>query len=83
MDVEQRRIEDLERQVETLGVAVQHRTTIGMALGIIMERLALDQDAAFEYLFTCSQAQNQKVYDLALGLVETRELPDSQGRRGA
>jgi AmiR/NasT family two-component response regulator len=83
MDVEQRRIEDLERQVETLGVAVGHRTTIGMALGIIMERLALDQDAAFEYLARCSQAQNQKVYDLAFAVVETRELPDSRGRQGA
>ena len=83
MDVERRRLEDLERQVETLGVAVQHRTTIGMALGIIMERLALDQAAAFEYLVRCSQAQNQKVYDLAVGVVETREVPDSQGRQGA
>jgi hypothetical protein len=48
-----------------------------------MERLTLDQGAAFEYLVRCSQAQNQKVYDLALRLVETRELPDLQGRRGA
>ena len=83
MDVEQRRIENLERQVETLGVAVQHRTTIGMALGIIMERLALDQDAAFECLARCSQAQNQKVYDLAFAVVETRELLDSRGCQGA
>ena len=64
MDVEQRRIADLERQVETLGVAVRHRTTVGMALGIIMERLALGQDAAFGYLVRCSQAQNRKVHDL-------------------
>ena len=83
MDVEQRRIEDLQRQVETLGVAVEHRTTIGTALGIIMERLAIDQGAAFEYMARCSQAQNQKVYDLALAVVETREVPDSQGRQGA
>lgn len=83
MDVEQRRIEDLECQVETLGVAVEHRTTIGMALGIIMERLGNDHDAAFEYLSRCSQAQNEKVYELALAVVETRELPDTHGRRGA
>lgn len=83
MDIDRRRIADLERQVETLGVAIEHRTQIGMALGIIMERLALGQSAAFEYLVRCSQAQNQKVYDLAVRLVETRELPDSQGRQGA
>ena len=83
MDINRRRIADLERQVETLGVAVEHRTRIGMALGIIMERLAVEQGAAFEYLVRCSQAQNQKVYDLAVRLVESRELPDSQGRQGA
>jgi len=83
MDVDRRRIADLERQVETLGVAVEHRTQIGMALGIIMERLSVEQGAAFEYLLRCSQAQNQKVYDLAVRLIETRALPDSQGSRGA
>jgi AmiR/NasT family two-component response regulator len=83
MDVQRRRIADLERQVETLGEAVDHRTTIGMALGMIMERLNADHDQAFEYLRRCSQAQNQKVYDLALGVIETRELPDVQGTQGA
>jgi AmiR/NasT family two-component response regulator len=83
MDVDRRRIADLERQVETLRVAIEHRTQIGMALGIIMERLAVDQGPAFEYLVRCSQAQNQKVYDLAVRLVEARALPDSQGRQGA
>jgi hypothetical protein len=64
-------------------VAAEHRTQIGMALGIIMERLTLDHGAAFDYLVRCSRAHNQKIYDLALRLVETRELPDLQGRRGA
>ena len=41
MDVDRRRIADLEHQVETLGVAVEHRTQIGVALGIIMERLVI------------------------------------------
>lgn len=75
MDLEAGRVEDLERQVETLGVAMQHRTTIGVALGIIMERLDLEQEAAFAYLSRCSQEHNVKLYDLALRLVETRNLP--------
>ena len=83
MDVDRRRVEDLERKVTTLGEAVEHRTTIGIALGMIMERLELDQERAFAYLCTCSQAQNRKVYDLAVEMVETRETPGSQGTLGA
>jgi len=83
MEVERRRIEDLERQVATLGVAVEHRTSIGVALGMIMERLELDRDRAFTYLRSCSQAQNRKLYDLAVEIVETREMPGSQGTLGA
>jgi AmiR/NasT family two-component response regulator len=83
MDVDRRRVEDLERKVMTLGEAVEHRTTIGIALGMIMERLELDQERAFAYLCTCSQAQNRKVYDLAVELVETRETPGSPGALGA
>ena len=83
MDVDRRRVADLERKVTTLGEAVEHRTTIGIALGMIMERLELDQERAFAYLCTCSQAQNRKVYDLAVELVETREMPGSQGTLGA
>jgi len=83
MDVDRRRIEDLERQVATLGEAVEHRTSIGIALGMIMERLQFDHERAFTYLRTCSQAQNRKLYDLAVEMVETREMPDSQGTLGA
>ena len=77
MDVERGRIVDLERQVETLGVALEHRTTIGQALGIVMERLDIDGAQAWAYLSRCSQAQNEKAYDLAVRVVETQELPDS------
>ena len=76
-------MDDLERQVETLGIALEHRTTIGKALGIIMERLDLDDQSAFDYLRRCSQVQNQKLYDLAHQIVETREMPDVQGTQGA
>jgi len=83
MDVERRRIEDLERQVETLGIAVEHRTTLGKALGMIMERLDLSDQEAFEYLRHCSQVRNDKMYDLARQVVATRELPDAQSAEGA
>jgi AmiR/NasT family two-component response regulator len=83
MDVDRRRIEDLERQVATLGAAVEHRTSIGIALGLIMERLDLDHERAYAYLRSCSQAHNRKLYDLAVEMAETRELPGSQGTLGA
>ena len=83
MDIDRRRIADLERQVATLGEAVEHRTSIGIALGIVMERLDLDHEEAFAYLRSCSQAQNRKLYELAIELVETREMPGSQGTLGA
>jgi hypothetical protein len=83
VDIEDGRVADLERQVETLGVALEHRTTIGQALGIIMERLDLDRAQAWAYLSRCSQDQNEKAYDLAARVVETRELPDSPSRQGA
>ena len=83
MDVDRRRVDDLERQVETLEIALEHRTPIGKALGIIMERLDLGDEQAFDYLRRCSQLQNQKLYELAREVVETRELPDAQGTQGA
>jgi hypothetical protein len=44
---EQRRIEQLHKQ---LSAAVAHRTTIGIALGILMERHDIDRAAAFSLL---------------------------------
>ena len=83
VDGDRRRREDLQRQVETLSVAVERRTGIGMALGIIMERLHLDDEQAFSYLSRCSQVHNRKLYELALEVVQTRELPASRPVRGA
>jgi AmiR/NasT family two-component response regulator len=62
--------------VENLELAVEHRTTIGVALGIVMERLGVDQDQAFSYLKRVSQDTNTKVHDLARTIAETRELPE-------
>jgi ANTAR domain len=71
--------EDDRRLVEQLRVAVEHRTVIGMALGILMERLDLGPDEAFDHLRRASSLQNRKLYDLACVLVETRALPEVSG----
>jgi AmiR/NasT family two-component response regulator len=65
--------------IAQLEVAVEHRTTIGKALGVLMERFDLDDDEAFDYLARCSQEQNRKLYDLATELVRLRELPQATG----
>jgi AmiR/NasT family two-component response regulator len=63
-------------RIEQLTQAVEHRTAIGMALGILMERFGLDHDEAFDRLRRCSQEQNRKLYDIAVELTETRQLPE-------
>ncbi len=63
------------RQIEQLTEAVEHRTEIGMALGMIMERFDVDHEEAFAYLVRCSSHQNRKLYDIAVECVQTRQLP--------
>jgi AmiR/NasT family two-component response regulator len=61
--------------IEQLTEAVEHRTTIGMALGMLMERFDFDHDQAFDYLRQCSQAQNRKLYDICAEFTASRQLP--------
>ena len=77
------RIDELLELVEQYKAGMESRTVIGKALGIIMERLDLDDEAAWTYLTRCSQLQNRKVVELAAAIVETRELPDSASSRSA
>jgi AmiR/NasT family two-component response regulator len=67
-------------RIEQLTQAVEHRTVIGMALGMVMERFGFESDEAFAYLRRCSQCQNRKLYDIALELTETRQLPQPTQR---
>jgi len=48
---------------------------IGQAKGILMERLHLTPDLAFEELRQASQARNRKVRDIAAELAETGAWP--------
>jgi AmiR/NasT family two-component response regulator len=64
-------------QIQQLTEAVEHRTTIGIALGMLMERFDFDQHQAFDYLRRCSQAQNRKLYDISVDFVASRRLPQT------
>lgn len=59
-----------------LELAVQTRTTIGQAQGILMERWRLSPEAAIAALRTYSQQHNVKLNAAAADLARTGTLPD-------
>jgi GAF domain-containing protein len=63
------------RQEESLRQAIDARTLIGRAQGILMERFAVDDQAAFEVLRRYSQNTNTKLNEVARILVSSRTLP--------
>lgn len=60
-----------EERIQHLLVALERRTVIGQATGIVMERFKLDADAAFGVLRRVSSQRNRKVIDIAEELVAT------------
>lgn len=57
-----------------LAAAVDTRTVIGQATGVLMERYGLDAAKAFSLLTRVSSQTNTKVRDLARELVETGQI---------
>lgn len=55
-------------KIENLELALQTSRTIGMAVGIVMERLRLPQDEAFDVLRALSQHHHRKLRDIAAEL---------------
>ena len=64
------------QQVDTLGIAMDARTVIGQAQGILMERYQLTPEQSFALLRRYSQALNVKLAILAQQLIETGVLAD-------
>jgi GAF domain-containing protein len=71
------------RHEETLAEAVDARKLVGQAMGILMERYALDADRAFAVLARYSQHTNTKLRTVALRLIQTRTLPGLAAPDGA
>ena len=63
------------REEEGLRRAMEGRTVIGQAQGILMERHGLDAQRAFQVLARYSQDGNVKLVDLAREVIATRRLP--------
>ena len=58
------------REVDQLHEALASRKVIGQAIGIVMERYALDENRAFAFLLRASSHSNVKLRDVAAGLVD-------------
>ena len=61
------------QRLENRNAALASRKVIGLALGILMERLGIDEDRAFAYLTRISAATERKLRDVAASVVE--EMP--------
>jgi len=68
--------EGLELLGEQLNEALSSRDVIGQAKGILMERLHVTPEDAFDILRTSSQQLNLKLREIAERLTETGELVD-------
>jgi GAF domain-containing protein len=56
-----------------LETALESRTTIALAQGILMEKFQLAPDAAFEFLKRISQHENKRLFTIAEAIVVQRE----------
>jgi AmiR/NasT family two-component response regulator len=75
-------IRQLTDKVEGLEEALLSRDVIGQAKGILMERLHITSDQAFDQLRIASQRINRKVRDIAVELAETGEWPYGVSQNG-
>ena len=57
-------------EIRTLREAVQTRTRIGEAVGIVMERYKIPEQQAFAFLTRLSQTRNVKLRHIADQLIE-------------
>jgi GAF domain-containing protein len=64
-----------EREIHQLGMAIISRLVIGRAEGILMERLDVSADQAFDYLRRISSQTNRKLVTVASDIARTRMLP--------
>lgn len=63
------------RRASTLREAVQARHRVGLAQGILMERLGLDDEQSFGVLRRYSRDNNIKLSEIAQEIIATRSLP--------
>lgn len=68
------RLREALHEIEQLRLALDHRTVIGQAQGILMERFDLDADRAFTFLRRASNHSNRKLFAVATSVVTARQM---------
>ena len=71
-----RELTEAHTKIANLEMALQSARTIGMAMGILIERRRITPDQAFEILRTASQHDHTKLRDVADHVVLTGSVPD-------
>jgi hypothetical protein len=67
--------EEVVRRADNLRIALQTRAVIEQAKGILMERLRITADQAFDALVRTSNDTNTKVREVAQAIVDTGQIP--------
>lgn len=60
-------------KAEGLATALESRTIIAQAQGILMQKFEIDADAAFDFLKRISQHENRRLFSVAEAIVVQRE----------
>ena len=76
IDVANTKLAEIQAELDGLRLAMQNRALIEQAKGMLMLRLRVDEDQAFDYLRTMSNKTNRKLVDVASDVVRTRAGED-------
>lgn len=63
---------EIQAELDGLRIAMRNRAVIEQAKGMLMLRLRIDEDKAFDYLRTMSNRTNRKLVEVAAEVVRTR-----------
>jgi AmiR/NasT family two-component response regulator len=63
----------LGEQARNMRLAMESRSVIEQAKGVLMAQRRVDAEQAFEILREASQRYNRKLRDIALGIVESTQ----------
>jgi hypothetical protein len=75
------RILDLAAEVEGLTAAMEHRSVIEQAKGVLMSTMRISPDAAFAVLVAASQRENVKLYTIAERLAAAQDEHPAGGEQ--